>query len=813
MKFLYEVCYLVFSTNLISNYSYIVNTLAYFSIELVFLSQNIQFFWNPTLNFDGWETYYDFWNTINLLSIDVVVANLGYIQEFLIFELTLVGLIILVTFLIILLKICGKKPPKLLILIAKFSYYVVCEINFIPTCILTFVIFKYSGNSSGYVIEYPSQVSAKVVDFGGIGKFLSIMSALMLIVLTTLFEISRFEIWNSGLGVVGNQKISPYGNIFIKFTYFLNSYFFTTIQLTNYGKYLYIALINYSITTYIIASSVSYYSNFLNIIKIWSHLNLTSICLFFILGMELNNLCITFLLTIAMQPVILFFSYLAVLKMAKNINPASQTQDQPFKVFEISIRKHLILGDLKENLLEFMQKNLKLHENKINLVLQAYYCLHTLNDTSLAISKISQLNCSGFDIVNNYQVFKCKKILKETCKLTSKPYKLLIYFKEFDLIKSKDKLFCEDILNFFSIVIESKFSLKTFKMQVSQLADKIKELSNKYEGLMKNYPEADEVKQYYGTLLMNILNKPKKGQKLISKSLVKLDFRSPSNYFQFKGRALMVVLAENPPGKVVYYNKGLLKFLKISNEIAKDLNINQLIPELYAKGHDAKLVRFMKKALTCTVNKNSHMVILDNEGFLKECLITIECIGDGSQLFFICSIDPLEFNDRGCAFINQNGYIHEHSKNISGLLESDKSSLDGSYLSEYIQDFLPMEPENIYSHKLKVSNNAIYCITKLLTFSSTRIPLLFITRSHAEAKRWNQSALFLKQESINEQTDQEEQPNNGFQPFKGQSMNKQSLSLTQSSYSSILGKSKTVKSSLRSFKLIKLLLLISVTFT
>lgn len=814
MELLYDVTFQMFSTEFVSSYSKYMNIFMYFLVEIIIIGQNIQFFWNPTLSFNNWDTYYDFWNTINFTSVDVVVSNLGYIPEFLIFELTLLGLIFSITILIIILKLCDKKLPKFAMLASKFSYYTVCEVNLIPTCILIFVIFKYSDNPSEYVIEYPNKVSAKTVDFGKTGKILSSFCALMLVALTLFFEIGRFEIWNEVPERIECKKINPKPNLFLKFTYIINSYFFTNIQLTHYGKYLYIALINYSLATYFLINSVSYYSTFLNILKVWSHLTLTAICLFFIIGMELNDSAVTFVLTIILQPVILFFSYYIIVRRIKNIGSIDKTQNMPFDHFEISIRPHLVSGNLKNNLLSFMQKNLNLNENKINPVLQAYYCLYSLNDPSLAITKISKVNCTGLDIISNYQVFKCKSILKDTCKLSSNSFKLLNYFKDFDVIKEKDKSFCENFQNFFEICTSSNISLEKFKCSIAKIVLEIDELKAKYQQIIKTFPESLEVKQNYGSLLLNILNNAKKGQKLISQANFNNKFRNADKYLQFLGLGLMAVSANSPPGKVVYYNAILLNFLKVPQEAAKDMNIARLIPGMFAKKHENNLVNFEKKALTCRVNSNTHIVVLDFEGFLNECLLSIELIGDGDQLFYVCSIDPLNFKDRDYALISKNGLINEHSKNLSYILRSNQKRLDGCHLNEFLENFNLAQPEKVYSYKLTGSEMLVYTILKLVYFSSTQIPLMFFTCDLAEVEKWSDSHLFLNQDSQNEQNFRCDVFSN-YENFshKGQNEAKKNYSFSQSSSGISLMHSESMKSFLISFKLIKILSLISVNFT
>ena len=89
-----------------------------------------------------------------------------------------------------------------------------------------------------------------------------------------------------------------------------------------------------------------------------------------------------------MQIVLCIVSYSIMKYRISKINTDYQAYYNAFSNFELSIRKLLKSGELHEELITQMNKNFALYQDKLNIIIQTYYCSDLLLNNSLAYNKI-----------------------------------------------------------------------------------------------------------------------------------------------------------------------------------------------------------------------------------------------------------------------------------------------------------------------------------------------------------------------------------------------------------------------------------------
>ena len=655
--------------------------------ELVLIAQNSQFLWYPNLNVKNWEKYYSFWNSINLLSIDVVITAFGYINEFIIFEVIMIGFIFVVTILIFCMKFMNKSLPKVLLVLAKIFCILISEIFFIPTCILFFVIFKYSKTPRSYVDEYPNQLPGSKVDFGVYGQILAVCVIGFVILLAFVCETCNYDVRHSSEDLLETRKIHAKADYMIKLNYLLNSYFFTTIQLTNYYTYLSVALFLYSLTTLIFLYYIPFYSPIHNYLKLFSQLTCCSMCFCFWLGYTLNNSGITFLLSISTFPIIIFFSYILINVRLKHISTIQEAQRKNFHSFELAIRNYLKPGSNNAFFFKHMKKNFKISQNKLIWVLQSYYSLYNLNNCTLAITKIAVTDSRGFNIPQNYQVYKCRNIVRVTCENASAGYRILDYFIKFEIAKEKDYEFCKNYIKFFNIFLEKTVSLSSLKDNIQRLVKSIETVKTIFKDLNKKFPDSVEVKHYYGSLLSELLNNNKKGKKLLSESMALHSYTHQNKTSEFSAeRGNIVVTMSQHQLKLIYYNQVFLSILKYPLNFSDDLLISMILPKALTDWLKDNFCQYCKTSVSHEILKNSRFYLVDKNGFLIECIANIESISCGEKNYFWILIDPVFVKAREFAILNETGMVLEHSEKFCYLINEKNKKIKGSFIQEFIDD-------------------------------------------------------------------------------------------------------------------------------
>ena len=248
-----------------------------------------------------------------------------------------------------------------------------------------------------------------------------------------------------------------------------------------------------------------FYAEIFNFLKIFLNFDCVIILSSFWIGYLLNNAGIPFLVTMMMQIILLSVSYSINKYRISNIDTNYQAFNNKFEIFELYIRKFLHSGELEEDLIDQMNKNFNIYKDKLNIIIQTYYCNDVLLNQTLAYNKIIGIKYKGFNIFTNFQVYRCRKIIMSLCKGSeAEGIKLFQYFTDLEKLKLDDIDYCEKYSKFSQTIIEPDPNLSKLRELIDELVDTKTNLIKDYESILTNYPNSIEVNEMYGSLLTNI---------------------------------------------------------------------------------------------------------------------------------------------------------------------------------------------------------------------------------------------------------------------------------------------------------------------
>lgn len=94
--------------------------------------------------------------------------------------------------------------------------------------------------------------------------------------------------------------------------------------------------------------------------------------------------------------------------------------------------------------------------------------------------------------------------------------------------------------------------------------------------------------------------------------------------------------------------------------------------------------KYLENFETEKVFNRIDLCLSDSAGFLVDCCLNVECVGYNSELYFVISVDTIEFSGRQIALINEIGDIFGHSKEFPILLRANSSNIEGENLFMYL---------------------------------------------------------------------------------------------------------------------------------
>ncbi|OMJ66992.1 hypothetical protein SteCoe_35975 [Stentor coeruleus] len=747
MEFLYDVCRDIFSKKYSSG-SKLMKIFKIIVVNCIILAQNLQFLWNPNLNIKGWETYSKFWEIIRTPSFDAAAAQFNVLIQFFYALVGELGLFLGLFLSICTLKIFKKKVPVLLITLTRLVWTVTSEILFIPTILTFAIVYKYSSNDYNNVEEYSNNVNSKSLNLLETGKIVTIVMIVIVSFFAFVYEACAFDVKVKPEKSLAESRLHAKVNVLMKIVYFTCSILFVFFQKDNYSIYLILFLLLNGLISFGMIYYIPYYSLFMNFIKAFIHLDCSFVAIFFFTGKLLNTALIPFIASLLFQPILLVLSYETIKYRFSHIPEPNEWSEKPFEIYALSIRKYIENGELKEDLIKMMNINYKCHPNKLNRLIQSYYCVDVLKNSILGLNKIILTDHQGLDIFSNYQVYNCKSSLRFYCSENCESFKLYKYFMDFATIKTKDHKFCILYSNFLSKILEKEPKLKLLKNFVRKIAKNMKLLKRNYDEIITSFPSSYEAKEMYGSLLIHIFCEVDIGHKFMSKMSA---FDAPhmknmqKNSYNFTNDRCFFVVSgvDRIIGKIIFYNKNFLNLVGISEENAKDFYLNQIIPSLYREGHNKFLKNFIENHTNNTIFKSLPLCIVDVSGYLIECTVSSESVSLFSAVDFICTIDPIANKDRELAIITSDGFITAHTKGFPLVFGLEKPFVEGSFIKDLAPEINSdkLVPETFTKVLLRDKEKKKYrkCLIfflKIIKIGNSSVNLLYVSEDEQEIKRF-----------------------------------------------------------------------------
>ena len=450
-----------------------------------------------------------------------------------------------------------------------------------------------------------------------------------------------------------------------------------------------------------------------------------------------------------MQIVLCIVSYSIMKYRTLAINTDYQAYYNKFSTFELSIRKWLKSGELHDELITQMNKNFNLYQDKLNIVIQTYYCSDALLNNSLAYNKIIGIKYEGLNIFTNFQVYKCKKMIVSNCNASEiEGIQLYQYFSDLEKLKIDDFNLCKKYLKFSQGIIEPNPNISKLKTHISKLFDHKSSLICKYESILSKFPNSEEVNDMYGSFLVNIICDIKKGQAYLNKSIESANSIHTLNgkFAKINNRGFVILSGKiKNLGKLIYANKNFFKFLGIPSELIDTYFFSNFLPKSYSKDHNLLLKHFLSNYTESIVYQNLPLFLIDYEGYLREFYISLECIGDKDSIKFVCNIDPIYCGKRELAVIDLNGIIYSHSKNFITMLGYNYKNAENMNIQYFLQEIIinELEIDLIYEIKQRLagiieekSSKVIGIVLKRCEINEIIVHALFVTDDINQLNSW-----------------------------------------------------------------------------
>ncbi|OMJ81096.1 hypothetical protein SteCoe_18508 [Stentor coeruleus] len=653
--------------------------------------QHVHLYWYPSLSIDNFDYYKSFWTVISYPCLDSLFAKLDAYIGFLLISISSCGIVFCGFLSCFLFQWYKKKIPFILCRSLKVIIFLICHQYYLPVTISLCLLTKYSNSSLTTIEEYENNLPSSPIDYGLFGKIFGSVLLVFHLLFSLIYDYCSF---NMDHGVALNDitsRITGSFDALFKLGTFINCILYITILRSNYISYLLIVLALHTIVLFKYVYYLPCYSEFMNFMKILVQGLLICIVLFFILGWLLNNASIIIVFSIILTPFMtILVRFLITFRLSKLPDPGALVSEK-FLIFELSVRKNIIAGEMTEELVKFINKNYKTNKDKLNLVVQANYCREKMDKSMLGLMKISRTNHHGLNLPVNYQVYKCKETLQILNSKISDGLRLYKYLLEFRATKKGDLELCEDFLRLLDRILEKNTQLSLLKNIISETCINIKYINQQYTDLLKMVPDSIVVLDMYASLLVDIIGEQDRGKVLYNKKsgLGGKEYQTKKTYsmkIEETSCLLIVSGSISNMGKVIYANSNLLKFLTITEEAIRDCYLWQFIPKPFEKGHDEHMVNFIEKSNTHCIFRSTPLFLSNQNGYLVECYFNSECIGYEGEINFLSVIEPIKGRNREAAIISLYGEIYSHTEKLPEMLGAIEKSIEGRFLQEFLEN-------------------------------------------------------------------------------------------------------------------------------
>lgn len=644
--------------------------------HLFSLGQNIRFLSVPFPGLRASSSLSKFWKFLTYSSIDTIFSEQGKLPIFAMLALICISLLMLFILCQVLLVVAGKLPSSLFKSCTRILIFAVCDLFYIPFCVLLFCMIKYLNSPEKIMHEYFEKNKSEAIYLGisnsNLEIFVAVAALGFLVVLNIVFESCCYEIRHSAENGIMSKQF-PDIDVFEKITIFVCSMLFVFLNENYYVVQVILQVIIYGIIVIGYLKYLPYYSQFVNFLKVI--LNFECFCLscFFLMGTWLNNAIIPFVLILFLQPCI-FLLVKTLLERRYRYVQSYKGQIYDSKVlFELFHREQLKKQEIISNFFKKSRKNYESTKNKLIYILESNYAESTLNNPMLGLIKILRVPNKDINIYKKLQIYITKKRLEQLSYNRPESYNIVLFLKDFKKALIDEGEYFNDFQMLWIQMYHINPNIDKLKCIITELSNLVNSIKKHYLNILKNFPESQLVNEMYGSFLCNIISQEDQGKAYLMKAQ-NYNLHETANkkriFFSDLNACIMVLSGKaNKIGKIVYASKKACEFLKISYSESRQFYIKDFIPKPFSLNHDNKMLEFLDLSEKINYFINFPLFIQDKEEFLCECEITMECVGFNSKIYFVTVLEPIE-NNRATVLFNKFGLIYGHSKNFSELIGS-----------------------------------------------------------------------------------------------------------------------------------------------
>ena len=379
-------------------------------------------------------------------------------------------------------------------------------------------------------------------------------------------------------------------------------------------------------------------------------------------------------------------------------------------------------------LLQFCEKlfdfGISKFPNDISLKINySMFLIFEMNNNKKALITLNCINASIFAFQDNYNIYRCQRLIDEYIINKSKNKNIMHSFEykkqihDFKLLVSKATSLYYD---FWTLIIINKLNVTNNLDDLNKIGSEIiqinKKIEEEYEVLIKIKPDNYDLISFYSNFNENVLNnqeKIKKGKNKISNS--SYNNISDSQEIQFSNFDINT-LKEKDLFKYIILSgnkKSLANIIEISINLChvfgyyKDeiigKNVNYLIPELFHKTHNMLINDYNEKAQSTFYKElfsndnyipeylERNVYAISKSKFLIPLKLKVYFVqNEGNEFIYIVEVTKIkdfqdileknEENDLKCVILtDENFYIQTFTPNCVNYLKINDSYINANY--------------------------------------------------------------------------------------------------------------------------------------
>ena len=658
--------------------------------------QLLSLYYTKELPIKDWDTYFPLWKVIAYSRIDYLSFSIG-VQYFLL--ITCAGICLCsASFLMYLMyEYASKKEVSHSFVGPCFALAVslISKPLFIPTVCIAFTYIKYPVPTEKYLPEYDIESS-----IDGTWTFaLAVLITMLHPVLILIYQTFVFEIRHYMTNQIPTAKASPYcENVRIATKYLQVLGLFTIMPLSLTFYYLVAAGLNlvecanyvYYLPYY--RKSMNYAHAAVPLLGFWFSTS-------FLLGLSFDNATMIMLFIAVISP---FFGVLAYKVVDSRYQRVMKKPNfsSPWEC-EVYLREAF---KTETNIFETCVEILKNHELEDYKMLQVWLCYNlygVLNDHINARLKLTPVYETHSTMYEEYQFFKCLKILEAQEK--SDVFNYLKFNKNFyETVKLDQNVICV-LIDIWKELLSPNPSTQKLVQFMKEIEPKLKKLKFQYKELLKTNKRSKELNTLYGTFLTELFNKPEIGKQFIASDLSQSKQQgSSANLSLFNSQNCVIIACcnQNKPCKVTYANTKAFETLGYTYKEITGINLSKLAPPRTGLFDNAMIQNTVQKTMQTEIIFEKLSLMKHKKGHLIAIQLKISFEALDGEPFLLISFRKHDF-DQEVALMDNSGLILGHTERFTKELRIKEDFCKGFYIFNVVPEFYEgfrdlSEPYNIF---------------------------------------------------------------------------------------------------------------------